>query len=63
MTLDELDWAPALPLDPGRREHSPLVSFLRDCITHMQLRQPRTNPQPQKGKPVPTHAISTLPQA
>lgn len=59
MTLDELDWAPALLSDPGRREHSPLVSFLRDCITHVQLRQPRTNPQP----PVPTHAILTLPQA
>ena len=63
MTLDELDRAPALLSDPGRREHSPLVCFLRDRITHVQLRQPRTNPQPQKGKPIPTYAISILPQA
>lgn len=63
MTLDELAWAPPLLSDPGGTPQSILICFRRDPITHVQLRQQRTDPRPQKGKPISTHGISILPWA
>lgn len=48
---------------PGGGLCSPLIYLVRDHITHVQLKQQRTKPQAEKGKPVPMYAISILPSS